>query len=739
MTRLRLFISCSLAACLAAACSSSSTITAATLNAPGGMVVAGPAHDRLFIANANENALQVAVLNSTLTALEFERGDALHFPLRVLAGPQPGAIAATPDGRYIVVLNGSGETLRLIDAKALEPATTKEPRTAIAVVAGPPGSAPADLVAAATGPATACTAPCRGRFFVSLSGAGAVAAFEVRVVDDEPELVATRIYDVRGSGAEATATPGKLAPHPDGALLFVTDTTNDEVIRLDLQSGAVLDRLAVGDTPGPIAVSTDGTVLIAGRPRLRDLVLFGALTSAAPSPLPANPVFAPALSCIDTCDLPDVKCREEHVALASVCGRAGDDGLALAPGTSDYQALYLPGVPLRLLPIGADPSTAARQLKVTCADDTTAPPSTFDQWVMVALSNGELTYVSLRPGGSSELAPALVSTHDCKAPSLVMATKSIKPTLEAPPLEQILAACPPTPEGHGRFRCTGAPGVVVFPGVTGIQSWTLDWEGTIVTRAAGGTFTPDKKFKDIVNDLGSIGVKEGDTLQITTPLRGDPACTASLTTQDAGKPCHLEWRVTAVDTDDDGATLLTLTPPAPEPAAACWPTDGSIGYTIRAGGKYWLSVNGTAVGRADWGTTVGPGGTVGESATALFTLASSGIPKPSGNACADYDAAGTFIGSIEQQKLYSRGNAFAFVVSDAFKAYQPRYTTTNTGSAIAGTLPSDMKLVQLPAAAGQTEGAWAVFVSFGASNSILGLFPFDTQTVGTEGNSVVLR
>ena len=190
------------------ACSDTPPIVAASFSTPLGLAVAHHVGDaatpatwsRLFVSNYGEDTVQVLELGGALADLDFVYSDSHYFPLRIPSGPGPGDLAATPDGRYVVVLNLVSEEIRLVDAGSLRMVTGPSGAVAAFPLA-PLGARPNALVAAPG----SCGDRCHGRFFVTLSGAGAVVAFEVRATDQGPSVTPTRVYDVGGEPTALTS------------------------------------------------------------------------------------------------------------------------------------------------------------------------------------------------------------------------------------------------------------------------------------------------------------------------------------------------------------------------------------------------------------------------------------------------------------------------------------------------------------------------------------------------------
>jgi DNA-binding beta-propeller fold protein YncE len=828
MRRLSIALAHAALAVVATACGTSATSNLAGLSGPSALAYGTSYGDRLFVANAYEDSVQVLELDPQLNKARFSRGAALHFPLRISAGADPRGLASTPvpatpldrtkvasgeqdpgPGSYLVVLNGSGETLRLLDADNLVPATelgADARRHPIVVPAGPSGSLPAELIGAphvAGLPASlACEEPCLGRFYVSLAGAGVVAAFEVShahtpgaaSTDPDPTLTLVRTYAVGGA-------PVSLALDPTATLLFVADTDGNTVLRVDLDSGAVLDRFDVGDQPGAVAVSNDGTVLAVARPRLSDLVFFADISSSQPSaePLDVDPWLVPTPKCVEICGATEVRCPGAHPADQAVCSPSGIDGLTTAtlPGGAPrlYTALYLQATPAQIMPLG---SGTAQTITTTCIDSTAAGATvtrteTFSQGFVVSLLEGTLRYVTLR-GADGLLEPALGQGGSCPLTPTMTMTPAAPGTATTPTtLADFVGECPDHP-ARNRAVCTPladdpSRGFVSFPGASTGVAYDLQWEGVIIDTFTAGVvsdagsptnaFVPDAPetearfaFYDDDHDLGLYGVQEGDILQIlSTPSSG---CKAGL--DGSSSQCAREWKVLALDKnfvrkDKDGnpevdSTTKQVKPPTTRLilarrndgngneiflSSSCFDTSApAVSFNVRVGGGYkinWVGYN----DRLHDGDVVGPGGKVLDISAASFRLKlPADIVPPDVTAAADaacsiYATDGSNLDPAKQH-LYSRSGKFSVVfvnsLTPAIAGYL--YLSNASGGTLPGRQPTAMALATLPLAANAAAGTaptLALFVTYASSNALFGYLPLNAgaDALRTVGNSVLFR
>ncbi|RYF03018.1 MAG: hypothetical protein EOO40_12670, partial [Deltaproteobacteria bacterium] len=105
-----------LALCTAAACQPAEKLPNAYFAAPAGMAVAGTHFDHLFVANAGADALHVIALSDNMADIDLVPSPARYFPLEVPVGSNPSDVAATPDGRFVFVLDDIDSTLQVVDA-----------------------------------------------------------------------------------------------------------------------------------------------------------------------------------------------------------------------------------------------------------------------------------------------------------------------------------------------------------------------------------------------------------------------------------------------------------------------------------------------------------------------------------------------------------------------------------------------------------------------------------------------
>ncbi len=686
--------------------STTSTVTAAFME-PTGIAVGGAGKSLLFVANAGEDTVQVVQLGAALKDLDLERSPAIYFPLRIPAGASPRALAATNDGAYILALSSVSGSIRLIDANALVPVKRdgNPLELSLADADGQPGTMVASPVA--------CDAPCLGQFYVTQTGRGSVAVVQVQQeAGKDVQLLQTGEINVGGA-------PVGLAASPSGQFLFIADAAANQVVRWDLSTNAERDRLDIGSAPGPLAVSTDGTLLLVGRRDPRDVLLVSAAADVSMAPIPASPAFVPPLGCVLECSASPNTCSGAHPADAAVCGTGA--GLA-ATAEPSYEAVYLGAIPSAMIALGI--GAGQQTLKSTCSSNADEVRE-YNEVLVVAGVDGALRFVGLRDA-TGALAPELLFTNFCQGAELTPEESEIQP-------EQYLTACPAAPDAT-RFLCVpaGAAGVVVFPGQTREVTYRFEWEAVLpgLDRGTGNLAAVNGErsfFFDPGVDFAELGVKPGDILQITPPA----GCTL--------QACELETFVAGLG-EQNGQAGLELSSPID---AECVP-DNALAYRIRIGAGYQVSrvVNqsSTIVGRLAPGETFGPGGELGRFERVLFSLASKtpfqtrltnevGTPL---SACERYEL------RPQEEALpavFTRDSPFGFVVNDNFgNVVRAGFDLEADTTPILGTLPVDMALVGLPGA-----DTSVLFVTYSGANALLGLQPFNTAVFTSKSNQRILR
>lgn len=697
----------------------------AALSAPVGIAVGGAANEYLYVANGAEDTLQIVRLSDGLDQLDFVRGDAPYFPLRIKAGANPTELAATPDGRFVIVLNPVTQSVRLIDAVAQGPA--KGPSGELRELAlGPRGARPTALVAATA----ACEAPCLGRFHVALPGLGAIGTLEVGESDGVPILSFVRTYVVGGE-------PVHVAPHPNGTTLFASDVSAQQVVRLDLETG-LSDRRDILADPGALVVAAGGDALVVARPALQDLLIMSDAAGPSWSTHDADAAFGPIPRCWAPCDQVDEICLDAIAPDRALCTAA----TGVRSIGSAYRGLYLGAVPSKLVALGA----AAGHPPVSIPCSGTTEREEWEESVAVVGLDGILRFVGLRREADGPLAATLLSYGWCKPASLEPFDSSGSSDDEGTPLDQFLAACPELPN-RKRLACLEAetdavdgsvepPGVVVMPGRTPEGQWNLVWEGVIpdLSRTdGGGQITAAGHFTDVGLNLATVGIRakdgshRGDILQILTPPRGEAACLQAL--GGSAAQCALERRIVKIEASGDSAILALDTPLSP----ACFFEGANIAYKIRVGDQFLVMRGTKVVDRISPGERFGPGGSVAIRSALGFGLRDFDIQETL-TACERYDEEG--VPKPPMHELLSRYNPLVFKVQDSLVPVRSGYAFDSQGRSMgpAGSIPGAALVVNRGSAPP------ALFVTYTGSDALLGFVPVDAANNFVEaGNYRVLR
>lgn len=473
------------------------------LSTPTGMAVAGSNKNRLFVANAEQDSLVVATFTGTLDEnFRFEKSAAVFFPLRLTVGPAPKDLAATPDGRFVVVLDLASDALRLVDADALRPVGD-------AMSLAPPGPEGGRAVALVGSPKP-CGVGCAGTVFVSLAASGVVVELEVRTLpaSEEATIFAARVFAVGGS-------PGALAVSPDGNTLLVADSEAFDVARVDVNSGAVdyggsgepLRNL--GALAGPLAFSTDGRTAVVGRGRFRDVLVFDGADAAQLVRVDIDQTQVPTLRCLPTCGDPD-SCPGSHPADLALCAT----GLGLETQGTAYDALYLDEVPVRMIGLGE--GAGMPQTRVSCTFDEQTTVVEYSEVMAVALLNGVVRIIGLRREAGGPLNPELASLSHCEPQTLGVSDALSRSNSDTPVshgVADLFAECPDAPN-RSRLQCTdpaGGPGIVFAR--TSVNRTLLpqsfSWEGVLFSDSTG-QLVDASSFRQPGNPFDSFDIRTRD-------------------------------------------------------------------------------------------------------------------------------------------------------------------------------------------------------------------------------------
>jgi DNA-binding beta-propeller fold protein YncE len=155
---------------------------------------------------------------------------------QVPVGPYPFALSVTPDGRRVVVasMGVSDQTLQLLDA-----------RSGRLLSSVPVDGSWLGMV----------LSPAGDRVYVSGANRNVVLSFRI----EGNRLVADRRIPLGGPGDETRNTlPSGLAVSPDGRFLWVARVHAGDVVKLDLETEAIVARVQVGRAPYRPVLSRDG-------------------------------------------------------------------------------------------------------------------------------------------------------------------------------------------------------------------------------------------------------------------------------------------------------------------------------------------------------------------------------------------------------------------------------------------------------------------------------------------------
>lgn len=707
---------------LVSACKDTVVTQFGNFSSPEGIVVAGVQQKRLFVASSSKDVVQVVNLPSDgdLRDIKLVESPSLYFPLRIAVGVQPERLAATADGNFVLVLDGISGLIAVIDAESLK--LVEEAGSPWLLQLGDAGFGATDLVSRPQG----CLAPCLGQFYV----ATAVGVFEIEAnaVNNSVQLDVLRTFDVGGQ-------PHRLAVSAAG-FLFATFANSSQVARVDLTSGIVELRDA-GALTGPLAVSSDSSTLIVGRPAFRDLLLFDDADGSgfAARQVPAAAVPHPV--CLNVCGA-SPQCDNAHPSSQALCVNATGDIEAVGAA---YGGMYLGVVPAEIATVGF--GAAQRELKNPCVTTSdTSQERNFEEYALIASVDGTIRFVGIRGFDQLVTAPELVVSNWCLEPS-VDATDSARY------FDLYMESCPNVDATLAQFVCvreseSTTSGVILERGASSADSWTFEWEGVpskLDRQDGGGAIDNNGYFVDLGQDFEATDVRAGDLLEITSSPQATPACLAKFGATPSA--CQLEFRVAEV-LQDGGATKLRLvdgsrlqnedpsddnlpaddgTVPVPR---ECFREGGVIGYRVRTGGSFLVRYRGREE-RLKPGQRYGLGGEVGRDQPILFRLRSFGTAelRPT---CERYDEDGIPIGDVDP--FLRRDVVFGFRVNDAYSPVVTGFDTGQSGSRSVGFLPGGSTVTQL----GENP---TVFFSYSGSNSLLGLVPTDTTSFGTSRYAIL--
>lgn len=186
-----------------------------------------PDGSRAFVANIG---------SGSVTAIDLEAMAAVE---SIPTGAGAEGVAVAPDGREVWVTNRGENTVTILDAHTLEVlATLPSAEFPIRVVFTPGG----------------------GRGLVTNARSAQLRVFdpetrrELRAISIEAPVIEGRDQVI---AFEGSPSPIGLLAHPDGRHAYVAAASADAVAVVDLDAGAVVDLIAVGEEPDGLALVPD--------------------------------------------------------------------------------------------------------------------------------------------------------------------------------------------------------------------------------------------------------------------------------------------------------------------------------------------------------------------------------------------------------------------------------------------------------------------------------------------------
>lgn len=183
-----------------------------------------PDASRAFVANIG---------SGSVTAIDLQ---AMTVVESIPTGAGAEGVAVAPDGSEVWVTNRAENTVTILDAHTLEIlATLPSAEFPIRVVFTPEGSR--GLVTNARSAELRVFDPQRRRELMAIP-------IEAPVIEGRDQVIAF----------EGSPSPIGLLAHPDGRHVFVAAASGDAVAVVDLEAGAVVDLIAVGEEPDGLAL-----------------------------------------------------------------------------------------------------------------------------------------------------------------------------------------------------------------------------------------------------------------------------------------------------------------------------------------------------------------------------------------------------------------------------------------------------------------------------------------------------
>lgn len=791
-----------IAVVMLAACGNKAKLTSTSFAMPVGMAVAGTTTQHLFVANADEDTVQIVTIEPNVSNTNFVRGPNLYFPLRIPAGSRPTRLAASDDGRYVIVLDTATSSLTLLDADAFVKASDIAGND-VTLALTQRGATPTDMVASTVGCPSGAAPGCIARVYVALAAESLVLGVDLVVTRDAdgnviagPSFMAARSYDIGGS-------PQRLAVSWDGVFLYATDGAATDVVRVTIATG-VIERRDIGGYGGPVALSRDGDVLLVGRPQSRDVVVMEGASDSTWTVFDADPLFTPQPRCLTDCASgknsasldagiapPDAPlCVAPLVQDEEIC--VDRDTHVLRPTGAPYTAVFTDGAPALILTIGN--SGGSPGLTYSCTDldrdlnndgqvsdeenkRNTAVSVSYGEYAMVITEGdrtiGDVYWLPLKIAPGAPLTPQ-IADGACGKGSLDIDARTVKNDSKVADfgpyqIGNYIAGCLPTPD-RARFACVedaSGGGLVVMAGNLPILasqtsgpllrqgSWVFSWEGVLpgLDRSNGGgqlaedglTFTDvGLHIQDFARARGESadGAGDGDILEIVSSPTGISSCLDAI--GEERRPCSFERRIKTIQESETDPGRVTITLDAPiEPT--CFLGQGRIAYRVRAGNQFLVGRQGLAPWRMRIDERFGPGGTVATDEPIMFGLRQDLLTNapPGTSACLRYDSDGKVLPDNGQNPLLARDVRFAVIVTDAFRPYLTGRTYGSNGRPVgsAGSIPGDILLYQGGPNADGVPPNPTVYITYSGSDTLVALVPTnaDDASRGVIDTQFILR
>lgn len=671
-------------------CSPDRVVDSSDFNSPALVAIAD---HRLFVSNLGEDALQVLTLSkqdNDLGASTAVRAPNLYFPLRIpmpahalamqgsLVGDNAEVADDGDDGDYLLVLSAGG-VLTVVDVDELSVIDT----AALSL-----GSGALSLAAAPTG----CAQPCRSTFFVGMDEGGGVV--QVRLnngADGEVSLSA-------GVAIPAAGAMAQLSISGNGRWLFASDSLQPEVVRFDLERGAVT-RLAIGGFGGVLAANDDGSRVYVSRPALMDVVLLrGDENTLSLTDGDSAAQLGALPQCIAACSS-NTACEHAHPMDQAICREDDAGGGFRSPDESSYPVYggYYLGQPVGAMVLMTSGVEATAVLSLAgCGED--AANIVYDEALYMAAGDGTVRILGTRADGT----PEWVREEACGTPGAEFGDEVGLLDISA-----MLQKCPTLPDRR-RFICPGEGDKAVFGiqrGLTGSQTVTFDWEGVFIQRTGGGTLeagaTGESLFGDISINFKVARVEENDIVEITSTPSGAECPLVGATA------CELERRVKEVT--EEGFLILDQELPS-----GCF-NSGTINYQLRTGSSFLISLGGQLDARGGRGALISPDIDDGVPAGLYFRMAD--FDAQEGPACSRYQEGGVNAGQLVGHtdgvfRRTQRAPFLQFSITDGFAAREV---------GLVGGVP----VGRFPVSATSSASPARIFFAFadGRFNAVLGLTP----------------